>query len=367
MQSASTLLIVDDDANISSALASALQRPGRRIIVCSDAESAEIVLEQTPIDAMVTDMKLSGPFHYEGLDLLNHARQAAPSARLIGMSGSTADGLARVVQEAGGAFLAKPFETGALEEIIPPVEESQEWPICYVPTLEQIIGGGMIAPLFQRIVALATGETRAVEALARLNVDCSVPDITALFRYAERKHQTLAINLACIERALLAASSHAADGLIFLNVDPVVFANGTPLLKTLFRAAASANIALDRIVLELTEQHPFPESAEAFATVDALRAAGVRIAFDDLGVAWSHLPLVDRLRPSFFKISQQLGTGFESDPARMTIVRHLMDLAAAFHCELILEGIETEATLEAARAAGITLGQGFLFDTIGGK
>jgi EAL domain-containing protein (putative c-di-GMP-specific phosphodiesterase class I) len=211
-------------------------------------------------------------------------------------------------------------------------------------------------------VTLATGGTRAVEALARLNVEYGVPDITALFRYAERKQQTIAINLACVEQALLAASGQAADRLIFLNIDPLVLAQGASLVRTIFKAAASAEIALGRLVLELTEQHPFPATAEAFATIDELREAGVRIAFDDLGVAYSHLPLIDRLRPSFFKISQQVGTGFESDPTRMKIVRNLIQLAADFECELILEGIETEATLEAAHAAGIALGQGFLFD-----
>lgn len=366
MQNASTLLIVDDDPFISSALASALHRPGRRIIVCSDAESAEIVLENTHIDAMVADMKLSGPFRFEGIDLLNHARRTAPSARLIGMSGSTADGLARVVEQAGGSFLAKPFTTDLLEEIIPPVGESRDWPICFVPTLERIIAEGLIVPKFQRIVTVKSGETRAVEALARLTGDCNVPDIGALFRYAERKQQTVEINLACVEQALLSASSQPADRLIFLNVDPVVFAKGAPLVRTIFKAAKSAEIALDRLVLELTEQHAFPETAEAFATIDELREAGLRIAFDDLGVAYSHLPLVDRLHPSFFKISQQLGTGFEGDPTRMKIVRNLMNLASEFDCELILEGIETEATLDAARAAGITLGQGFLFDRNGG-
>ena len=361
MQNASTLLIVDDDLHVSTALATALQRPGRRIIVCSDAESAELVLENTPIDAMVADMKLSGPFRFEGIDLIEHARRAAPSARLIGMSGSETDGLARVVEQAGGSFLAKPFATDVLEDIIPFGNASASWPILYVPTLDRIIAEGLIRPAFQPIVALATGETRAVEALARLRSGCSVPDIGVLFRYAERKQQTVAINLVCVEQALLGASSQPHDRLIFINVDPLVFAKGEALKRTIIKSAAAAAVALDRIVVELTEQHPFPETDEAFATVDDLRDAGVRVAFDDLGVAYAHLPLIDRLRPSFFKISQQLGTGFEHDRTRLKIVRNLTELAADFGCDLILEGIETEATADAARAAGITLGQGFLF------
>jgi EAL domain-containing protein (putative c-di-GMP-specific phosphodiesterase class I) len=368
MLNVSTLLIVDDDPHVSHAMASALHRPGRRIIVCNDAESAQLVLENTPVDALVADMKLSGPFRFEGIDLLEHARRNAPAARLIGMSGSSIDGLGSYVEKAGGSFFSKPFDTDLLEEIIPLGELSQSPPpICFVPTLRQIIADDMIVPIFQRIVTLSSGETRAVEALARLCPGSEIPDITVLFRYAERKQQTAELNLACLERALLTASLLPPEQLLFLNVDPYIFANGEPLQRTIFKAAAAAGIALGRVVLELTEQHSFPETDEAFETVEVLRAAGIRFAFDDLGVAYSHLPLVDRLRPSFFKISQQLGTGFEDDPTRMKIVRNLMALAADFECEVILEGIETEATASAARSGGITLGQGFLFDrTIGG-
>lgn len=361
MNNASTLLIVDDDRMVSEALASALHRPGRRIIVCNDAESAQLVLENTAVDAMVADMRLSGPFRYEGIDLIEHARRTAPSARLVGMSGGTTDGLASVIEQAGGSFFAKPFETEMLEEIIPFGEATESLPICYVPTLQEIIRDGLIVPCFQPIVTLATGRTRAFEALARMSAGYVMPDIGVLFRYAERKQQTVEINVACVEQALHGAAKIPADHLLFLNVDPVVFASGEALRRSMMKAATSAGIAPERIVLELTEQHAFPESAEAFATVEILREAGIRFAFDDLGVAYSHLPLIDRLRPSFFKISQQLGTGFEGDPTLMKIVRNILALAAEFNCEVILEGIESEATAHAARDAGIALGQGYWF------
>ncbi len=45
----------------------------------------------------------------------------------------------------------------------------------------------------------------------------------------------------------------------------------------------------------------------------------------------------------------------------MKIVRNLLSLADDFECDLIIEGIEHQATADAARKLGIKYGQGFHF------
>jgi EAL domain-containing protein (putative c-di-GMP-specific phosphodiesterase class I) len=95
--------------------------------------------------------------------------------------------------------------------------------------------------------------------------------------------------------------------------------------------------------------------------IDALRETGIRFAFDDVGMAYSHLPVIARVRPAYLKVSQHFGIGFESDPTRLKLVRNLLSLAKDFDAELILQGIETQATADAAREIGIPLGQGFYF------
>ncbi len=69
--------------------------------------------------------------------------------------------------------------------------------------------------------------------------------------------------------------------------------------------------------------------------------------------------IIDVIRPRFLKISQQFGTGFEEDPTKEKIVRNIIALAADFGCQTILEGVENEATLVAARELGIPLAQGY--------
>ena len=66
--------------------------------------------------------------------------------------------------------------------------------------------------------------------------------------------------------------------------------------------------------------------------------------------AKSHLPVIGAIRPSFLKISQHFGTGFETDSTKMKIVMNLQALANDFNCEMILEGIEQKATADFAAA-----------------
>jgi EAL domain-containing protein (putative c-di-GMP-specific phosphodiesterase class I) len=120
-------------------------------------------------------------------------------------------------------------------------------------------------------------------------------------------------------------------------------------------------VSLDRVVLEITEQGSLAKTFSLMQPVEELRQLGIRFAFDDVGVAYSHLPLIADIRPSFLKISQHFGTGFETDPTRMKIVMNLLSLARDFNCQLILEGIEDQSTADAAAELGIPLGQGFLF------
>jgi len=111
----------------------------------------------------------------------------------------------------------------------------------------------------------------------------------------------------------------------------------------------------------VTEQASIKDTPLFIKTVEALRELGVRFAFDDLGVAYSHLTMIDKVRPSFLKVSQDFGTGFETDSTKRKIVMNLLSLANDFGCELILEGIEDLSTARAAQDLQIPLGQGYLF------
>lgn len=112
-------LIVDDDERITEALALYIAGPDQTVITCNDVESAEIVLEQMPITEVLADVQYSGRFGFEGLALIRHARQYAPKARVILMSGRASAELREEATALGAhALLEKPFDPSILESLL---------------------------------------------------------------------------------------------------------------------------------------------------------------------------------------------------------------------------------------------------------
>src|SRR5258707_1126322 len=69
---------------------------------------------------VVTDIRLSGPFRYEGLDFITDVRRHSEDARIIVMTGAWSEELQREALARGAtAVLHKPFDTADLEAYLP--------------------------------------------------------------------------------------------------------------------------------------------------------------------------------------------------------------------------------------------------------
>ncbi len=368
-----SVLIIDDDSVMREGLVACLERAGRTLITCSDLAAAEVIVQRLQPSHIVTDVRLSGLFAYEGLDLLPFVREHAPDTRVILMSGDHSDALAQEAAARGAvAFFGKPFEVSDLEATLDTIgcgaaaagatAVSDDSRVEHVPLLEEIIASPELTPFFQPIVTLG-GRREAIgyESLARYRSDSlfRAPDL--LFQYAARKNRVVELELACLEATARAVAGLPRDPLVFMNLHPDVFRAPGRLVETLQAGAVTGGLPLRRIVLEITEQASLPAAPEVLTAIAALRDLGARFAFDDVGVAYSHLALIDRIRPSFLKISHEFGMDFETDPTRTKIVRNIVALAHSFGCDVILEGIERESTATAAESLGIRFGQGYYF------
>ena len=112
----SRLLVVDDDIQLLSALAAALQLKGHTVVTASNGIEAVTKLENTAVNAVITDLRMPG---MDGLELLHHVRKTGSAMPVIIIS---AFGSVRTVVEAikSGAsdFLLKPFSYDALDEVL---------------------------------------------------------------------------------------------------------------------------------------------------------------------------------------------------------------------------------------------------------
>jgi len=363
------ILILDDDPMITEGIAAGLEREGRTIILCNDVESAELIVERMHPSHIVADIRISGPFGYEGLDFIRFAKEHERESRIILISGDASEALQLEASARGAsAFLQKPFTIAELEATIdmlrcPGVSACGSFEqIIRMAPFDEIIRSDALRPQFQPIVRLGPANTIfGYEALARFRVDSPLRDPSLLFKYAARKHRVVELELVCFAHALHNGAALAKKGLLFLNVHPDVFAAGSGLCDTITSQAAHAGVGMDRLVLEITEQSSLAGTASVLRNIANLRELGVRFAFDDVGFAYSHLPMMDAVKPSFLKVCQEFGTGFEKDPTRLKIVGNLLSLAKDFKCDLILEGIEDASSAAKAAELGVPLGQGYLF------
>lgn len=361
------VLIVDDDPAITAALSLTLERQGRRTITCSDIEAAEIALERYPVTHLVSDVQFSGEFGFEGLQFIDRVRRLAPDCQIILMTGNANPTLRQEgIRHGAAAVLSKPFDTEELEQQLAASShalfDSQPYETVTIPTLDEILESDALTIAFQPIVRI-NGErvtTVGFEALTRVRGSWLNGGPMMLFDYAQKRSRLSELNLAAITRAIYAAAELPNDVAIFMNVDPLAF-DRRDLPGIIERAASRAGLPTERMVLEVTERSGFTNDTTVERTFDELRGLGLRFALDDHGSAYSHLSLIDRIRPAFVKLSQTFGSAFELDPAKERIIRHTLALASDFGSETILEGVETEATAAAAVAAGIPLAQGYYY------
>ena len=115
MSATQTVLILDDDPEVCAALTMALEADGRHLIVCRDIESAQIIVEQFPITHIITDIKLTGPFRFEGLDVIDLAKRNPQEVSVVVITGhDEPQTRTRCLTAGAAAYLRKPLEVEAL-------------------------------------------------------------------------------------------------------------------------------------------------------------------------------------------------------------------------------------------------------------
>ena len=116
-----------------------------------------------------------------------------------------------------------------------------------------------------------------------------------------------------------------------------------------------------RLELEITESALLADSESTLATLNHLRALGVRIAMDDFGTGYSSLSYLRSFPFDKIKIDRSFikDLGEKSDCA--AIVKAVAGLGAALGMTTTAEGVETVEQLRQIRELGCTEVQGYYF------
>jgi EAL domain-containing protein (putative c-di-GMP-specific phosphodiesterase class I) len=211
---------------------------------------------------------------------------------------------------------------------------------------------------FQPIVDIETGQVVAVEALTRGARGTPFEKPDALFAEARRLGIVVALDRAC-QRVAMSSFLESRSSLqlsLFVNVEPQTIARSNPLEL----ARLGALLGSAAVVMEVTERAIARDPAGLIAGVRALRAAGVRVAIDDVGADPASLALLPFIEPDVVKLDIGLLRSYGStDTARILLaVRAEAERSGAL---ILAEGVESEADVDRALVMGATHGQGWFF------
>lgn len=173
------------------------------------------------------------------------------------------------------------------------------------------------------------------------------------------------LDLACIFRVLGAASELPDNTHICLNVHTSTLALLPEFPIFLAECAAGAGLPLTRITLELNVRSSFGQGTEHLDILEDLRAHGVGVALDDVGVRETNLDQVLALKPDFLKLSPLLTHGLLRDPRRQAILEALVDMTRKMGGRVLAKNLESVEDFRIARWMGVSLFQGYLFGVPG--
>ena len=201
----------------------------------------------------------------------------------------------------------------------------------------------------QPVVELPTGTVVGHEALSRFGG--RVPT-DRWFKGASRYGLGGGLERLTVRRALELLDQLPAGEFLAVNVSPAALHD-----SEVVRLLAEAD--LTRVVVEITEHEAVADYPVMREILGRLRTAGARIAVDDTGAGFASLRHVLMLQPDLIKLDTSLTRGIERDDKQQALVRAVTGFAAQVGADVLAEGIEEQAQLDALLAIGVRFGQGW--------
>jgi len=225
----------------------------------------------------------------------------------------------------------------------------------------RLFNGGL-ALYLQPIVDLATGRIIQAEGLARLILPdgqvIAPGDFLPLLGASElyRLFQWV------LDQSLDLLNDWQARGLkwsISINLPPSSLFE-TNLISSLARRLQSLACPPDRLIVEVLEWESI-DQPEQHATLQAIKALGVRLALDDLGAGYANLVSALHNPLDVIKLDGKIARQLAQDPLpTLALLRTLNNFFQyEINKEFIVEGLETVALIEVMQQIGVPLGQGY--------
>ncbi|MGE3376541.1 MAG: putative bifunctional diguanylate cyclase/phosphodiesterase [Vicinamibacteria bacterium] len=127
------------------------------------------------------------------------------------------------------------------------------------------------------------------------------------------------------------------------------------------RVLKETGLAPAQLELEITESLIAQDTEKVIATVNRLKASGVKLAIDDFGTGYSSLSYLKHFRADALKIDMSFVRDMLADPDAAIICLAVISLAHSLRMTAVAEGVETAEQCEFLKENGCDGIQGFYF------
>ena len=210
-----------------------------------------------------------------------------------------------------------------------------------------------VALVFQPVVDVDSNLVVGAEALMRLS-DAEghlLPTLPAIIA-AEAAGLAEAVGDRVLHLALREARTWPKHMTIAVNISAREL-TGRDLRSRVERALARHDFDPARLILEITESSILRAGPAALAELEMLRHLGIQVAIDDFGTAYATLQNLTILPVDVLKVDTTFTAGLPHQRTHTAIVHGIASMAYELDIPCIIEGVETDAQLEAIRGMAV--------------
>jgi len=227
--------------------------------------------------------------------------------------------------------------------------------------LREAIAADAIEPFFQPLVELSTGRILGYEALARWRQqDGAVKDPDEFIPIAEECGLIGDLYFGLLAKAAREAREWDQGTILSINLSPLQFSDPWLVGRTL-KVLNHAGLSPARLEVEITESALVSELETARAVIANFKRQGIKVSLDDFGTGYSSLRHLSELHFDKLKIDRSFISNIDTNLDSQTIVQAVTSMAHHLGLQVIVEGVETEASAQSVRDFGCDVGQGFLY------
>ena len=217
-----------------------------------------------------------------------------------------------------------------------------------------------LRPVYQPIISLVTGCPIGYEGLVRPAPDSGFPNAQSLFTAAELADRIVELDMAAIETIVAHVERIPPGQYLSLNMSPRTLETEQFHVGELIGILRRYRLDPGQVVVELTEREAIEDLSRLKANLERVRAAGIRIAADDVGARNAGLRMLSEITFDIVKIDLSLVQRGVLQESSLAVLRGLREMARRSGATVVAEGVETPEQLVALRRLGITAAQGYL-------